>query len=142
MNSIEVKVVKTPVEMQDAFYIRNRVFVEEQNNSIEENLDRFDKDANHFVLYLNNSAIGCLRIRFFEKKAEFERVCVLKNYREKGFGKELIEFAIGYCSSKTKEISLDAQVTAKKFYEKCGFTARGKEFKKFGTPHVEMFYLC
>jgi len=141
VNLIKIKIAKNPAEMRDAFYVRNCVFVNEQKNTIEENLDGFDKDAIHTVIYFKGIIIGCLRIRFFGEKAEFERVCILKKYRNKGFGKIIVEFALDCCKNKTKEITLDAQYSAKKFYKKCGFIVRGKEFEKFGTPHIEMFHL-
>jgi len=80
VNLIKIKIAKTPAEMRDVFFIRNCVFVNEQKNTVKENEDGFDREATHIALYLNGSAIGCLRIRFFENNAEFERVCILKKY--------------------------------------------------------------
>ena len=50
--------------------------------------------------------------------------------------------AISYIKEQTtaKEIQLDAQLTAAKFYESLGFTSYGEVFKDAGIDHVAMTY--
>lgn len=48
---MEVVIVKTDKELKDAFYVRQTVFVQEQNVPIEEEIDAYEEESVHFVLY-------------------------------------------------------------------------------------------
>ena len=101
--------------------------------------DSFDKIAKHAIVFSNKKTIGCARLRFVGKKAKLERIAVLKKYRNKGIGKLIMDYLIGYCKNKkTGEIIVHSQYYAKEFYTKFGFKRRGKIFMDAGIKHVEM----
>ena len=58
----------------------------------------------------------------------------------KGFGKQLIEFAVEYIkNTNAKYIWCNARTSATKFYEKLGFELVSEEFEIAGVgPHYEM----
>ena len=126
-------------EMPIVFDIRKNVFVQEQHVPIEIELDEFEDDSIHFICYHEKQAVGASRLRFMEDFGKLERICVLKEYRGKSLGKQLIsqmESEIhrqGYTKSK-----LNAQTHAISFYEGLGYKVVSDEFMDAGIPHVTM----
>ena len=95
------------------------------------------------IAYEDEKALGTARVIIKNKDiAKIGRVAVLKEARKKGFGKNLMLEAMSYIKGQTtaKEIQLDAQLTAVKFYESLGFTSYGEVFKDAGIDHVAMTY--
>lgn len=134
------KVVQTPKEQEDAFFIRKVVFVEEQHVPTDLEYDEFERTAIHFVTYDEDKPVGAGRLRFVDGVAKVERICILPSYRGKSVGRRLMEtieqeaHKQGYNTFK-----LNAQVQAMPFYEKLGYTNISQEtFMDAGIPHVEM----
>lgn len=120
--------------------IRQKVFVDEQGYSNE--FDDIDRRALHVVVYDNNkpAATGRLFSENGDKKAmTIGRVAVLKEYRKSGLGRIVInrleEQALSLGAEK---IELLAQLTAKGFYEKLGYTETEINLEDEGFPHVKM----
>lgn len=136
---MEVIIVKNDKELQDAYQVRTTVFVDEQQVPPEEEIDQYEKDATHFVLYTGNEPIGAGRLRDVDGYAKVERICVLKSYREQGVGQKIMdkieETAIAQGFTKFK---LNAQTTAEAFYKKLGYETVSGEFLDAGIPHVTM----
>src|SRR5699024_7333690 len=115
------------------------VFVQEQHVPIEVELDEFDKDSIHFICYHHKKAVGASRLRFVDDYGKLERICVLKAYRGKSLGRQLIQqmeseiIHQGYTKSK-----LNAQTHAISFYEALGYEVVSDEFMDAGIPHVTM----
>jgi len=66
-------------------------------------------------------------------------MAVLPDQQGKHFGKHLLEEVITFCKQQGfKEIILHAQLTAKGFYDKLGFTPFGEEFEEAGIQHISM----
>ena len=102
-------------------------------------MDEFDKDAKHFIVYLKNKSIGCARIRKINNYVKLERIAILKEYRGRGFGKDLTNFLINYCKKiGFNEIQLHSQIYISNFYEKLGFKSIGKKFLEADIEHIEM----
>lgn len=132
---MEIKIFKGLPE--EAKYIRETVFVKEQGFTDE--YDEKDATAIHFVMFDEGRAIATCRI--FEKEEKgvymFGRMAVLKELRGKKLGKKMIEAAQKYVSENGgKMIILHAQLHAKGFYEKNGFSAYGEIEPEQGCPHV------
>ena len=128
----------------DAFRIRTNVFIGEQHVPVSEEIDDYDAYTPIFVAYDNDRAIGTARVIIKENQiAKIGRVAVVKEARKKGIGKQLMLEVISYISHKTgaKEIRLDAQLTAVKFYKSLGFISHGEIFKDAGIDHIAMTYL-
>ena len=85
-----VKIVETKEEMDKAYEIRKTVFIEEQNVPPEIEVDQYEDEAIHFVCYDEEKVIGAGRLRFVGEHGKLERICVLKPYRGKSFGKKII----------------------------------------------------
>lgn len=141
MNKINIKIASSENDIFEAQKVRKQVFQIEQG--IDEKLDFDGKDfcADHFLAFLDELAIGTLRVRYPEAGlAKFERLAVSKNFRKMGIGKSLMDFAVLYLTDKNIEkIFLDSQEHAKGFYEKLGFVQEGEVFEEAGIAHVKMY---
>lgn len=125
----------------DAEYIRRSVFVDEQGFAKE--FDDKDAIARHVVLYngKNEPVATCRYFSIDEGKVYgIGRLAVLKEFRKNDCGTAVLREveqqieAVGGA-----EIRLAAQLRAKGFYEKSGYTAVGEEFTDENCPHIWMF---
>lgn len=136
---MSVIIVQNESQKQQAFQIRHTVFVEEQNVPEDIEMDEFDAEAIHFLCYDAGKPIGASRLRFVADVGKLERLCILKEYRGKSYGKQMIakmEEEIkkhGY-----EKALLHAQVHAKAFYEQLGYRVVSEQFMDAGIPHVKM----
>ncbi|WP_085992698.1 GNAT family N-acetyltransferase [Oceanobacillus senegalensis] len=136
---MNVKIVETQEELEDAYHVRMVVFVNEQKVPAEEELDEYDKVATHFIGYEDNQAIAASRLRFVEEYGKLERICVLKDYRGKSYGKQLILAMEDVIKEKGyKKSKLNAQIHAEDFYKKLGYETVSREFMDAGIPHITM----
>ncbi|WP_423801520.1 GNAT family N-acetyltransferase [Neobacillus sp. SAB-20_R2A] len=134
-----VKVVENPKELEDAYTVRKLVFVDEQNVPFEEEIDQFENDATHFVLYHEGSPVGAGRFRNVEGYGKVERICVLKEARNIGAGKAIMETIESHAREKDfRKLKLNAQTHAIPFYEKLGYEVVSEEFMDAGIPHKTM----
>lgn len=137
---MNARIVTTEKEMQDAYYVRKVVFVSEQNVPLEEEIDQYEDDATHIVLYDNHIPVGAGRFRVIDGIGKVERICVLSSHRSKGAGKVIMntieELAVEQGISTLK---LNAQTHAENFYKKLGYeTVSPDVFLDAGIPHVTM----
>jgi len=139
-NKLEIREIKNKTELEECFEIRRKVFVIGQNVLKELEWDGLDKEADHIVVKEGKQAVGCARIRFFDKtKAKLERIAILPEYRCKGYGKLLVRFMIDYCKKKKASvITMHAQYYLLEYYKKLGFVPFGKKFEEAGIEHIEM----
>ena len=136
---MKVEVVTNEKQLQDAFSVRRKVFVEEQNVPPEQELDQFDEIATHFVVYDDTLPIGYGRLRELENAGKVERICILPEYRKQGAGKTLMRAIIHFAKEKGfTAIKLNAQIQAIPFYKSLGFTVTSGEFMDAGIPHKSM----
>ncbi|WP_332691107.1 GNAT family N-acetyltransferase [Halalkalibacter lacteus] len=132
--------VVTKEQREDAYKIRTEVFVEEQQVPIEEEIDKFEDEAIHFVVYDHHqSAIGAGRLRFVDGYGKIERICIAKKARGTGAGRLLMEEIENEAriEGETKA-KLNAQTQAQDFYQKLGYETISGEFLDAGIPHVTM----
>ncbi|MDT8861711.1 GNAT family N-acetyltransferase [Alkalihalobacillus sp. MEB130] len=131
--------VKTKNQLEEAYKIRTEVFVDEQNVPIEEEIDQYEDEAIHFVIHQSEKTIGAGRLRFVDGYGKVERICIAKEARGTGAGRELMkvieETAHREGVEKTK---LNAQIQAQEFYRKLGYETVSGEFLDAGIPHVTM----
>jgi len=137
MSPITVSKITSEEDLSRCVNIRSKVFIEEQNVAIEEEIDGLDGAADHYLLTLDNHAIGTARVRYLNDVAKVERVAILKSKRGFNMGRRLMDYirddikknpAIGL-------IKLGAQIQVIAFYEKLGFTCQGDEFLDAGIRH-------
>lgn len=121
---------------QDAQYIRELVFIQEQQIDAIDEWDAQDPISLHFVVYGDLKPIATARLL---DNNSIGRVAVLKEYRGKGIGKILMLDIIQQAKIQKREtLKLSAQVHAIAFYQRLGFKAEGAEYLDCGIPHRDM----
>lgn len=136
----KVKIVETPMEKEQAFDVRRKVFVDEQGVPLHIEMDEFDDSAVHFVGYNLEQPIAAARIRETESGiGKIERVCVLSEFRGQHVGvlmmNEMEEYAR---TAGLFTLKLNSQSYAIPFYEKLGYEVNSPEFLDAGIPHRAM----
>ena len=136
---MKLKVVESQKELADAFSIRKTVFVEEQNVPLEEEIDHFEDEAVHFVLYNDGSPIGAGRFRVVDGYGKVERICVLKEARKTGAGNAIMNGIEEHAREQgLHKLKLNAQTQAIPFYARLGYEVVSEEFLDAGIPHKTM----
>lgn len=137
---MNVKIAATNKEREDAYSVRTKVFIDEQNVPAEEEIDQYEDESTHFVLYDDShSPIGAGRFRILDGIGKVERICVLASAREKGAGISIMNAIHEFAGSKgIRKLKLNAQVYAIPFYEKLGYQTVSDEFLDAGIPHKAM----
>lgn len=135
---MEYKIFKELPE--NAKLIRETVFVKEQG--FMEEFDSVDLIATHIVIY-NDSKPAAVGRYFNEGNSptyHIGRVAVMKEYRGLGYGKGIMDIAEKHIKAEGGEkIEVSAQLQAKPFYEKCGYTAVGDIYYDEHCKHILMF---
>ncbi|MGE7932922.1 GNAT family N-acetyltransferase [Viridibacillus arvi] len=136
--------ITTQEDLQKAFDIRVKVFVEEQKVPAEEEIDQFDHLGGecHHILVTNDEdqAVGTGRIRLVEGVGKIQRVAILEEYRKLGLGRVIIQALEDIASKElgASKVKLDGQVQAQGFYEKLGYHVASDIFLDAGIEHVLM----
>jgi len=117
--------------------VRRSVFIEEQRVPESEEWDEADPLCRHVLAFSENrDAVGTGRL---DADGKIGRVAVLKQYRGAGVGSLLMHYLVTLAGeSGVREVYLNAQTAALKFYEGLGFRAEGPEFDEAGIPHRRM----
>ncbi|WP_367300456.1 GNAT family N-acetyltransferase [Leuconostoc carnosum] len=130
----------------DALKIRKAVFVAEQGVSLVDEIDTpsNEESARHFVAYVDGTLAATARALEEEPGVwHIQRVATLYPLRGKGLGANLIAFIENTATNyDIHTLYLGAQIQAKGFYERLGFSAYGDEFLDAGIWHVHMKKSC
>lgn len=139
--ALEIVVATLEADYQNALKVRKTVFIDEQKVPEELEIDEYEKDATHFVVYdeaHNPVAAGRMRVKG-ENLAKVERICVLKEHRGEHIGEALMaELENEARQMGLSGLLLNAQTHAQGFYEKLGYEVTSDLFYEAGIPHVEM----
>lgn len=136
---MNIKIVETKEEQEQAFSVRTIVFVDEQKVSIEEEIDQYEDEAIHFIGYENEIPVAASRLRWVDDYGKLERICILKEYRGKSYGTKMIHALEKETTKKGyTKAKLSAQTRAVEFYERLGYKVVSDEFLDAGIPHVTM----
>ncbi|HIY57759.1 MAG TPA: GNAT family N-acetyltransferase [Candidatus Tetragenococcus pullicola] len=126
----------------DALAIRNVVFIKEQQVPLEREVDAYEAETIHFVLYMDEGKRPAATVRLLpvdDKKIKVQRMAVLSDFRSMGLGSKVMDAAEEFAKEQGYEtIMLGAQLTAKPFYEHLGYSAKGEVFLDAGIKHIEM----
>lgn len=128
-------------DLQEAFSIREKVFVIGQNVAKEDEYDEHEAISTHFLCFYGDEPCGTARWRITEKGIKLERFAVLEDYRGKGIGSALVQSVledIKRSPSKDQLKYLHAQLSAVALYEKFGFVKEGDVFEECGILHYKM----
>ena len=117
-------------------HIRKAVFTLEQNVPADLDFEGKYPDAVHALVQADNRYVGTGRIL---KDGHIGRVAVLKEYRGRGIGKNIIA-ALSKEANRLgiKRVFLGAQLHAVNFYKKLGFSEYGEVFHDAGIEHIHM----
>ena len=140
MSKFIYKLVTGDVELQEAFELRRQVFIQEQGISEDLVFDGHDREALHMVVKDRERVIGTARVQFLAgNEAKLERTAVLKHYRRKGIGREMLLFLDAVWKDKqVKQVIIHAQFEVVPFYKTCGFDELGLPFWEAGIKHTKM----
>ncbi|KAA5537446.1 GNAT family N-acetyltransferase [Taibaiella lutea] len=131
-----VKITKAE-DLQKAFAIRDKVFVQGQN--VPAHLEHEHDDvAHHFLAILDNEPVGAARWRKTENGYKLERFAVLDKARGRGIAKAMIAAVLNDIPEEANYIYLNAQLDAVPVYEKSGFVKEGPMFEEAGIQHFKM----
>ena len=136
-----LKPVTTPLDMALALDIRNKVFVLEKGFPYnEEVVVEYEKVAVPFLIYLKDKCIGTIRYREVDGRYKVERFAILKEYRNKGYGKLIFNYVVEMIAAKFNPctIYIHSIATVVEFYKKQGFEVIGDSFLEAGVEHYEL----
>ena len=132
------KWLRNPQNLEDAFFIREAVFMKEQGFRGE--FDERDNSCDHLVLYEDGRAVACARL-FPEQDGSWHvgRIAVVQDRRGRDLGSRVLAEAERRArDSGGKRMILSAQLQAKGFYEKQGYRTVSGEYLDEHCPHVDM----
>lgn len=139
MAKVSVHKIESEADLQKAFAIRIKVFVDEQG--VDKSLEyEFEDESTHFLATVEEEPAGTARWRKTEKGTKLERFAVLKEYRGSGIGEALVETILKDIQPTNGTIYLNAQTQVVDFYSRYGFTKEGEEFEEAGIMHYTMTY--
>lgn len=117
--------------------IRMPVFVEEQNVPFDIDFDHNDASAIHWLARNEQGrAIGTARML---SDGHFGRMAVLKESRNQGIGRQIMQAALEYAiHAGMEKVYLNAQLHARAFYERLGFSPYGDVFLEANIEHIGM----
>jgi predicted GNAT family N-acyltransferase len=132
--------IESAADMERAWAIRRRVFIEEQNVPEELEMDDDDSHALHALATLDGVAIGCGRmLEHGAREVKIGRMAVLPEFRKTGVGAHILRFLVDLARERGfRKAILHAQLTAEGFYLKEGFNPVGGVFDEAGIAHRKM----
>ncbi|SFH21775.1 GNAT family N-acetyltransferase [Pontibacter chinhatensis] len=139
---IEVRRATTAQDQQEAFGIREKVFVQEQQVPREAEYDEHEPTASHYLAAFNGVPCGAARWRKTEVGVKLERFAVLPEFRNKSIGGEVLRLVLQHVQSEQpgQKIYLHAQLPAVNFYKRHGFVTEGDMFTECDIQHYKMYY--
>ncbi len=134
-----IRLVKTKNDLIKSYQLRKQVFIDEQKISYEDEFDLKDDEYDVFLLIIKKKAVATLRCKPTSEGLKVGRVCTLKEYRNKGYARLLMEKMEEVARNKAcLQIFLEAQLSALAFYEKLGYKAYGDVFLDANIEHKKM----
>ncbi|MGY1638140.1 GNAT family N-acetyltransferase [Geodermatophilus sp. SYSU D00742] len=132
--------VVTAADWPEVVALRTRVFVDEQGVPAEIERDEHDATAVHALARdAAGRVVATGRLLVRGGRAVIGRMAVDAAVRGRGHGaavlaelhRQAVRLGLG-------EVELHAQVAARGFYERAGYTAVGEEYQEAGIAHVTM----
>jgi predicted GNAT family N-acyltransferase len=142
MSVPEIRTIHSKEELQTAFAIRYRVFVEEQGVPASEELDEHEDKSRHFLVLEEGVPVATARWRVTSEGVKLERFAVLPEHRNRGIGAQLVQAVLDDVRRQhpDKKIYLHAQLPARRLYERAGFVPEGDIFDECGILHIKMYW--
>jgi predicted GNAT family N-acyltransferase len=140
--SSQIKVVEITgrPQMEQAWTIRRKVFIEEQHVPEEIEMDADDAHAFHALALDADLPVGCGRMVAHDGYVKIGRMAVLRERRGEGIGRNILVFLMEHAKEQGfGRAVLHAQLTAEGFYLKNGYIPEGEVFEEAGIAHRRMF---
>ena len=119
---------------------RQEVFILEQKCNYLD-ADNLDQHSRHLIGFQDGKIVAYMRIvdqyKLYDH-VSFGRVLVVKEYRGRGLGIDLMKQALKKISVPGESIIMSAQSYLIDFYIKFGFYTIGEEYLEDEIPHVKM----
>lgn len=144
VTNITVTLVHTDKELEDAFFVRQEVFVKEQGIPLPLERDEYDDESQHIVAYHEGQPIAAGRVRLIDSSiAKVDRICVLPIFRRQQVGVRMMQKLEDYVTQLPESVHIQtikifAQTHAVPFYEKMGYHVTSPEFIDGGIPYRAM----
>jgi ElaA protein len=131
-------------ELYTILQLRNEVFVVEQN-CVYQDADSKDSISFHLSGWDGVNLVAYCRILppgVSYTEASIGRVVSSPQYRNKGYGKQLMNEAIIHTLAQFEcnTIKISAQLYLQKFYEQLGFVKLSDSYLEDNIPHIEMLF--
>lgn len=98
--STEIAIARGFDDLLKVFVIRSAVYMGEQKCPFAEEFDGNDHCATHFLGYIGEEPAGCLRVRFFQDFAKFERLAIRQEFRQSTLAFRLVRAAVAHTKRK------------------------------------------
>ncbi len=130
----------TTAELYAILKLREAVFIVEQNCPFPE-IDGKDLNAHHLWIAEEEEILAYARV--LDRGVSFDTPAVgrvVSIRRREGLGTRILKEGMRIAAEKylAKAVMLEAQVSARGFYEKQGFVQASDEFLEDGIPHILM----
>lgn len=139
-DNLRIKIVETMGELRSAEWVRIKVFQQEQKININMDFDGRDAGVKNILACINEIPVGTTRVRrFYNKPAKIERMAVLREFRQRGIGKQILKYAIEFLRDERMKIAiLTSREATKKFYSQSGFAESATIIDERGIRHILM----
>ena len=137
---MKVIIAENQKEIFAVMLIRMHVFMMEQAVSPDIEIDEYDQEAVHFLLFDDqNIPCACCRLVSIDGHYKIGRLAVLKRARRNGFASHILNAVEEYAKKHDiHSLYLNAQVSAKPLYEKLGYLSYGDLFFEANIEHIAM----
>lgn len=141
---LTVHFVQTAQQLEDAYFVRNEVFVKEQGIPLPIEQDSYNEDSRHIVAYHMENPIAAGRIRIINSTvAKVDQISVLPEFRLQQVGVRMMQVLEKYAINHPESTAIDtivvyAQAHAVPFYERQNYQITSPEFIDGGAAYRAM----
>jgi predicted GNAT family N-acyltransferase len=136
---LEVRLARSPDDVEQALRLRERVFNGEQGVPVEADRDGRDPEAVHVVAVEGGRVVGTCRLLLRGDVARLGRLAVARARRGQGIGAAVLrEAERAALDAGVRAIELHAQLGARALYARAGYRPRGRRFVEEGIDHIRM----
>jgi predicted GNAT family N-acyltransferase len=130
-------------DLDAAFTIREKVFVQGQGVPADDEYDQHDRQATtrHYLALVDGQPAGAARWRPTDNGVKLERFAVLDEFRNQGVGQALVKAVLADVHAEAPDaaqVYLHAQLRAIPLYERTGFQKVGDMFEECDIQHYKM----
>jgi predicted GNAT family N-acyltransferase len=126
--------------MRTALNLRYEIFTEEFKIDKYYEFDGLDKDATHYLMFVDMLPVGVARWRKVNNELFIDRFGIHTNYRNKGFAFLFLKYIINELLPSKLPIYLLGFPGNKNFHDFVGFTEIVEEMEQGGITFIKLKY--